>query len=161
MKNASVHEVPFKLSPWLASAIAAALLAGAAWYLTRPAERQVRLADPLNASQCKQLFDAIVSDLIDNAEEDERVACRSHFAGWVKSVQPTKYKVVGANLEIRGTQLGLSGSQAWRTSYAVGDETLPAVLVVTSSTAATLRFQNASEAEDAVKHLVGAGAVLQ
>lgn len=161
MKNASVHEVPTKLSPWLASAVAAAVFAGAAWYLTRPAERQTWPAEPMTASQCKQVFDAIVNDSIDNAEEYERVACRSHFAGWMKSVQPTMYKVEGANLEIRGARLGLSGAQAWRTSYAVGDESFPAVLVVTSTTAATLRFQENSEAEAAVKRLVDAGTVLQ
>lgn len=139
----------------IGAALLSALTAGC--LLLKPAEHKAKAVDTASAEVCKQTFDALVADTITSIDPDEAGACDVHFAGWAKSIPDTVYAVKDGHLEVRGGSFSLRGAQFWRTNYNIGNVSLPAVLVVTEKTAATLRFQKAADADSAFT-AVAAGA---
>lgn len=144
----------------IVGAVVVGLVAVGAWRFAPPARSKVPV-EKLSATQCRPMFDAVVSDSIPNVEYDERDACSEHFASWVRSVPDTPYRVDGGALEVRGGRFSLSGAKVWSTAYAVGNEQLPAVLVVMDTTAATLHFQSSDAANRSLTSIVAGGAARQ
>lgn len=144
--------------PVLLGVLGAGLVGICAWQMQQVPGKTRAPVEHMTAAQCQPLFDAVVSDALPNVHQDDRDACAVHFASWVKSVPDTPYRVDGKQLEVRNAKFSLTGAQAWRTSYAVGNESLPAVLVILETTAATLRFQKVDDADAALRHLVAGGA---
>lgn len=155
--TSGVYQPQPKASTIVGIGVALLSMLTAGCLLLKPAERQVKAEEPASAEVCKHTFDALVADTITSIDPDEAGACGVHFASWAKSIPDTVYAVKGGILEVRGGSFPLRGAQFWRTSYSIGNERLPAVLVVTETTAATLRFQKASDA-DAAFAAVAAGA---
>lgn len=126
------------------------------YYAFRPVERTTAAVQPMLPEQCKMVFDAIVADTVTSIDADEAEECGPHFASWAKAIPDTKFTVSAGSLDVRGTSISLAGAHAWRTNYNIGNEVLPAVVVVTDATAATLRFQRAADATAALASIQAA-----
>jgi hypothetical protein len=108
-------------------------------------------------AQCKEVFDLNARYSRDDARlSGDDGECQALMGQWAKALAPTLYSTTGSALLLNGSAYSLAGASIHLDSLTWGTTTLPTVEVSLSKFHVTLRFQNASQADAALKNIAEA-----